>query len=127
MDETGIGRTLRVAYDGIQHKTGQWYGSSQHILHGTPCRSTINGIGRIHLFAAQTCTVEQIQVFDALRMTRGKVCDNPASQRIAGEYYTRIAKRIQKAFQVQDMRENVDSLRCHGRSAESGHVSRVDK
>src|SRR2546429_1492993 len=51
MDETGIGRILRVAYHGIQHKTGQWHGSSQHILHGTPCRSAINGIRRIHLSA----------------------------------------------------------------------------
>src|SRR5258706_14349111 len=119
MDETGIGRILRVAYDGIQHKTGQWHGSSHHILHGTPCRSTINGIRRIYLLAAQTCAVEQIKVFDALRMARGKVCHNPASQRISGKYHTRIAKRVKKAFQVQDMRENVESLRCHGRSAES--------
>src|SRR6266699_445224 len=96
-----------------------------HMLDQATCRLAIRSRRCLCPFTPQAGTVEQIHPVHALRMLDGEACRDPPTERIPHERHPWRAKRIEKPFQVKDMRADVSAFGCQRRSAETRQIKRI--
>src|SRR6266568_5779169 len=79
------------------------------------------------VFTVQTCAVEQVQVFDTLRVLYCEARGDPTSQRIAHEGYLRVVQGVEKAPDIEDVCADVVAFWSERRFAKTREVGCIDQ